>query len=789
MDRQPLDTTTTILPAPLVSDVGPAWRRRLFGTKLEIPQRRPGLVARGRLIRPLLEATGDLLAVITAPAGYGKTTLVTEWARVDPRPTAWLTLDARDDDPLVLVRYITAAIERVHPLPDDLLADLDSVGDLWSGALPQLCAALRDLPSPLLLAFDDAHLLRGRESVDVILMIARHLPSGSAMVLAGRDDRAYRLARWRIDRLHVMRLDASTLAMDDHEAAELVGGIAGSVPASVSTAVNARCEGWAAGLYLASLGGGDRMRADLGTDPWTWSTDRLVADYVREEVLERLSRDDLRFLTRTSILGQLDGPACDAMIADTLGTPPRSEARLERLARTNLFVVPLPTTPPTYRYHHLFRDLLRGELRIREPELIPALAARAAAHLMTHGGAPDAIELLHEVGDESGCAALVSATVQEAFNRGEHVTVLRWLSWFQEPHVARRYPLIAVQAAWWCGLSGHSAVADRWADLARSCTWEGPLPDGTPSFRPWLDLMLAAVAQEGLAAMEAHAHSAAAGIPPASPWYLAALSAPGIVAYLRGDRELARTSLSVAMTALAAHPGSVTAAANTLGHLAMIAIDEDRWDVAAGHVTHARSVLDGARMGGSAMGMLISALEARLALRAGDRGAARVSFARGLRGRHQLGWTFPWASIPVRYQLAVASLRLGETDTARTLLAEIDEIRTHRPRTPILVEETARLRMRIEPRTTDQDGPERLTDAEWRVLTLLATHRSLPEIAEHLSVSRNTVKTQVRSIYQKLDVGSRAEAVDRATAAGLLTRMDLDLPLPNGPDPRLAPSR
>src|SRR5512132_1853502 len=344
----------------------------LVGVKLAAPSARAGTVAKADAIGRLCASTVPF-ATVVAPAGYGKTTLLAKWAEADPRPFAWVALDARDDDAVVFLRYIVAAIHSVEPLPDEVFAALSGPGgSTWTNRVPRVGSALGALERPLVLVLDDLHAVANPSCLDVLAALFEYVPAGSQIAVASREDPALPLARWRAHGL-VPEIGVTALRLDEQEATLLLAAAGVELHADALSALTEQTEGWPAGLYLAALS--LRAGAPSSASAAGFSGgDRFVSEYFRFELLSRLPAAEAEFLKYTSVLDRMCGGLCDAVLETT-----RSADTLESLERRNCFVVPLDRTGEWYRYHHLFGQLLRTELERSEPDILPELNRRAMA--------------------------------------------------------------------------------------------------------------------------------------------------------------------------------------------------------------------------------------------------------------------------------------------------------------------------------------------------------------------------------------------------------------------------
>ena len=332
----------------------------LSDSKLQAPLSRPGIVARTTLLRRVNEGVAPTLICLVAPAGYGKTTLLAQWAHAKRPRLAWLSADQGDNDPTVLLAYLAAALDRVERIGPDVFRALAAPSPSEI-ALPLLAAALQSMAEPTFLVLDHAEAITNRGCLDIITELSLSVPPGSQLAVASRRDLPVPVARLRAEG-RILEVGASQLAMDEEEAARLLHEAGVDFQGGEVHDLVERTEGWPAGLYLAALA----VKAGSPRAEAVWSftgDDRYMGDYLRSEFLNRVSRAEVSFLTRTSVLERMCGPLCDA----TLNTP-GADRMLEDLDRRNLLVVPLDRRRYWYRYHQLFRQLLYAELTRREPE-------------------------------------------------------------------------------------------------------------------------------------------------------------------------------------------------------------------------------------------------------------------------------------------------------------------------------------------------------------------------------------------------------------------------------------
>ena len=342
----------------------------LAASKLRRPVVRPGSVRRLALLDRLGRGpTGPVVSVV-APAGYGKTTLLAQWAEANGQAFAWVSVDERDNDPKVLLTYVAAALDAVEPVGGRVFDALASFGSSVPGSVvPRLGSALASMSSPVTLVLDDVHLLRNPECRAAVPVLADHVPGGSHLVLAGRDAPPLPVARLRTQG-RITEVGPGDLALTVAEASSLLREAGIMLGPDELAELHRRTEGWPAGLYLAALSlreGGSVQDAVASLT----GGNGLLGRYMESQFLAHLSARRREFLTRTAVLERMCGPLCDAVL-ERRG----SAAVLAGLARSNLLLVPLDQRGKWYRYHQLFRDTLLAQLHRREPGLVPVLRRR-----------------------------------------------------------------------------------------------------------------------------------------------------------------------------------------------------------------------------------------------------------------------------------------------------------------------------------------------------------------------------------------------------------------------------
>jgi LuxR family maltose regulon positive regulatory protein len=392
----------------------------VLATKLFIPRARQALVPRTRLMERLNASLQYKLTLVSAPAGFGKTTLLAAWARELRQPVAWLALDEADNDPTRFARYLVAALQQIDPAigRDVLGASAPRIDMLIDALINDLAASRADF----LLVLDDFHLIDQPAIHEALHTLVAHQPPQMHLVLATREDPPLPLARLRA-RGQLLELRAQDLRFSLAEAAAFLKDVMGlALNAQDVSALESRVEGWVAGLQLAALSLQHRANPGELIDALS-GNHHFILTYLTEEVLRQLAPDVQTFLLQTAILNQLSGPLCDALTGRN-----DSAALLERLYVSNAFVIPLDETHQWYRYHHLFADLLRSQLSHTQPQQVPVLHARASAwYEAQEDGAREAVEHAFAALDYPRLVRLMEAYARPVLLQGYAQTVEDWL--------------------------------------------------------------------------------------------------------------------------------------------------------------------------------------------------------------------------------------------------------------------------------------------------------------------------------------------------------------------------
>jgi LuxR family transcriptional regulator, maltose regulon positive regulatory protein len=717
------------------------------------------LVTRVSLVDRLWASTARVVAVV-APLGYGKTTLLAQWSARTHRRSAWISLDERDNDPDVLLQYVAAALDRLELTDPALGRSMPSPADVDPARmLRRLVGTMGDMGEPFALVLDHVEVIQDQRCCDAIAELALNVPPGSTLALASRTELPIPIGDLRAQGV-VIEVGVDDLAMERDEAAELVAAADVVLSADDLTDLVHQTEGWPVGLYLATLA----ANANGARPPFGVAfrgDDRVMADYLRAEVLAHMSPAMTAFLTRTSVLDQLCGPLCDAVLAAH-----GSQETLESLASTILLLVPLDDQ--WFRCHRLLRDLLRVNLARTEPELASRLHDRAAAWFEANDRPDLAIEHAQAAGDADRAARLITGVAQFTNAAGWGETTRRWLGWFEARGMIERYPHVAVIGAVVEARLGHPTSAERWAAAATSGSFDGPLPDGSP-LDSWVALLEAILCRRGVAGMRADAEAALARLAPGSPWCGSALFLVAMSRLLDGDGIDAIDPVFGRAVEVSVATSSLPTAAAALAERAVLAIERHDWSAGAAFASDAVAIVRDADLDALLQSTLVYAVAARVAVHEGEIATAMEHVVRASRLRPLCSAAAPF-SAQFLLQLSHAYHELEDPAGARAVLRQIRDILQVRPDVGMVVTRAEELQHLVDTIRVGPVGVSSLTAAELRVLPLLATHLSYGEIAERLIVSRNTVKTHAVSIFRKLGVSSRSEAIEHAEEIGLLSR-------------------
>ena len=728
-------------------------------TKLGPPRARVGFVSRPRLLDQLDRFATAPLTLVDAPVGFGKTRLVESWLSRSNGAVAWVSLEAADNDPVRLWTYIASSVDRIRSgLGRGALARLRSPGAPLESVVDELLNGIHAYRQPVAIVLDDVHVLSDETCWQSLEQLVEHLPEQARVIVTTRSDPPLPLGRLRasgalgeirardlafsVDEARELLVEREKIALDDADVELLVE----------------RTEGWPAGLYLAALWLRELDDPHAGVQAFH-GNQRHVADYLTGEVLDRLDDDTRRFLLESSILGIFSARLCDTALDRS-----DSAARLRRLERENGFLVALDAHGEWYRYHHLFGELLELELSTVEPDAPARLHKAASEWCREQGMLEEALEHAAAAGDPALVALILAEEHRTFLRSGRLATLLRWSAALPEDVLVEHpeIPLAAILAAGLLGSPAHirhrfTAVAER-SRSERADAWtpyhEGALGIGRLA---WVegDIGEAIAVGRALVVMSDVTEIA-----------VPALASLAFLLFVEGDHAESRTRAQEALDrpeALERPHGLVLAFAT----LSLIESASGRPAVAEERAREAITAaveagVDQSASGGAARVALASALAARGSLREAEREAVEGERLRRCPDPEA-------AHLHAILVLARIRARRGQVERAA---ADLEQVRSGLetftdagtlPGLADMVEQTLE-----KARATAALVMEEPTEAELNVLRLLSTDLSQRQIGVQLYLSVNTVKTHTRTLYRKLGVTSRDEAVERATALGLL---------------------
>lgn len=748
----------------------------LLAGKLTPPLLPVGIVERERLLEDLDVNGEGRLCLVIAPAGWGKTTLLTEWARRggDRTAPAWVTLDETDDEPHRFWTYVLTALRNVAP---------DVAGDAWMAlrmpgidplevVLPTLLNALSASNARHTLILDDYHLVTDVRIHEAVEYLLSYLPPSLRLMIAARFDPPLPLARMRA-RGELTEIRAADLRFSAGEAAGLVAAVSRvGLAGGVVDALVEQTEGWAVGLKLAALA--LRDSADLGVPALATRDDRHAVDFLSAEVLDGLSVDQREFLVRTAVLDRLSGPLCDAALGRS-----GSSALLEQFERADLFVVALDARREWFRYHRVFRDVLNRELNATTPQIVPDLLRRAADWYLAAGQVDQAVRSLTEAGDRQRAASVLLATEDQFLELGAAATYVHLGDQLGEA-IIRSDPRVAVSMA---GAAAQSGQLDRVPSLLDVA--EAGLRDQSPPYPGWRSLRAAAAVLRAaydpgtradpptmLAAAVSAVHLET---DPDLQGYVIARITLGAVLSGLGRSEEAVPVLRAAWRRSGPSGTPVFISLQAAGLLGMCLVETDRLDQAR-HLLHqvapaAQGVLEVLGDAAAAAVAFLLAAEGRLAYRAGQVAEARRLLTRAATLAQIAG--HPSQRVYVLTALADAHLAAGDRPEARSALAEARETVETEIAFPASVARLQATENRIgrgAALSARRGGVlvEPLTDRELSLLRALSGPLNQRDIGAELYLSLNTVKGYAKNLYRKLGVASRTEAVARGRELGLI---------------------
>ncbi len=666
-----------------------------------------------------------------------------------------MNLDRGDNNPLVLLNSVVHALDRLGRIAEELFDELSfpapRVDDV---VLPMLADELARL-SPFELILDDLDELTRPGSLAIVNFLLEEIPRGSQLVLVTRADPDLPLARRRVEG-DVLEVRARSLALDSGETRDLAASTGTNLSEPALGLIRKRTEGWPAGIALALRAAGEQASGDAVADALR-GTQRDIADYLVEMVLDQETEQHRVFLLATSVLRRMTAPLCDAVLAAT-----GSREVLSELEHANSFVIPLDDERGWYRYHHLFGELLRSELDRRNPGLAAVYLARAAQWHEEEGTDPEeAFRCAHECGDlgRAGRIALGSAV---GFLSSGHVETMRlWLLDCTDDEIGAD-PQLAIAAAWMYMVLGEGEKADRFLLAAEGGDLDVPSADGATSLRSSFANVRSALGPGGIHQMLADAEFVyAAEREQQTPWLSAGCRAVGTANVLLGRPQAAIAAFREALMLYGTRPGLAFTRAVCLGYLAFAAADSGAWREARKWGQEAKALVVENRIDHTMVAAIACTARAMTLVHDGDFNRAAHELADARRVGHLARGT-RWLSADLDLRWGNLSLDLGERLAANEHAASARTALRGYPDPGALVSRLNDLETRIA-RAADL----LLTPAELRIIPFLPTHLTVKEIAQRLHLSAATVKTHLSQIYAKLGASTRSTAVEKMDELGL----------------------
>jgi LuxR family maltose regulon positive regulatory protein len=734
----------------------------LLNNKLQPPAARTEWVRRDRLIASLIENADKRLILVDAPIGYGKTTLLAQWeaSSTEERPFAWVTLDAADNDAKRLWTHVVEALRRIEPgLREGTIRMPAEQREAPSAIdVSRLVKELAVLPQRVIIVLDDYHQIHDKSCHESIDLLISKLPHTTQLVLATRSDPPLQLSRWR-DRAEMMEFRVLQLRFDHEEAAQLLGKTLDHElePHEIASLLN-RTEGWPAGLYLAALS--LRHEPDVRRFIEQFAGDnRHLVDYLILEVLNKLPESLRRFLLRTSILERFSAAVCDAVVGIN-----GSQEIIYHLERSNLFLVSIDSRRHWYRYHRLFQGLLRSELQRSEPDVLSELHKRASEWHRKWGFLEEAIAHAIAANDIIAARDLIGSSWLPQWEAGRIEVVRSWLDELGDDGVASD-AVLALVAAWTAGLSGRTGELERWLSSVEQGSFAGPLPDGTSTLESGSALVRSLFGSDGVGvALEAARRAVELEDESDTGWRGLALASLGYYLYVSGDRKGAIAALTEA-TGDSSHEANSHALALAL--LSMIAAEEGQRKEAQVKARDALIVVGGLHPRDNPGAVAAYVARGLVAEGSDDYVAAEAELDRAFDLVRLTPWLQPWITVQVLLTLAPVRSARGDQRGAGELLQEAKGIVKRHPDAGILADRVRRIEGPLDFAARTVPG-QPLTERELAVLRLLPSSLTQREIGVELYLTINTVKSHIRSVFRKLDVTSRAQAVAKAGELGLI---------------------
>jgi LuxR family transcriptional regulator, maltose regulon positive regulatory protein len=725
----------------------------LLETKLHPPPVRRKWLSRPRLVGELDRATERPVTLVAAPAGYGKTTVVAQWLdkRTD-RSVAWVGLDAADNDPVRLWVHVATALARAgRPVADDVgeLVSLNS-NKITTNVLPKIINSLAALPHPIMVILDDFHFVRADACLEQVDFVIEHLPANAGMMIITRADPDLHVGRLRVaGKLAEIRADR--LSFDAGEASAMLAAEGVRLSEKAQSELMDRTEGWPAGLYLATLllvgqDDPDRIVHQLSGD------NRVIGDYLTEEVLSRHPAGIRSFITSISILERFSAQLCDHLL-ETTG----SSNTLHDLERSNLFLMALDLERHWFRFHHLFAAVARSALQAEDPNRVAILHDRAADWFATHGFTDEAVSHAIAAGSWARASQLLQTNWIRYVDAGRTATVQSWLQALQARE-SEAEPAVLVTAAWMALATGDEASLNRLLFLLADIHHDAALPDGARSVESAVAIIRGISGFGGPVDMLTAAMRAVElETDGDSPWFAFAYFALGHAHYVRGNLDAAMSELPKAAYSTAAF---ALVKQFALSVMAMVQREQGNTERSHQYALEAMEVVEAQSMRVMPQASMAFTALGESQAATGDFDAALGTLKEGLALRRNTAELSPWPTIHHLLAMSRVEANAGELQQAEHLIDEAAQLMSRFPEgMEAMRGRLADARSSLRRPRSPESATETLTARELEVLRQLQGPMTLAEIASELYLSRNTVKTHAQAVYRKLGASSRSDAV------------------------------
>jgi LuxR family maltose regulon positive regulatory protein len=725
----------------------------LVVAKTTAPLQRADLVRRDKLIRLLSDEHDRRVSLVHAPAGYGKTSVLLQWAKADPvRRFGWLTLEKADNDPALFWRYLILALRALVPGFADrawgLLhrpqPDLDVV-------ITHVLNSLIDVTGRLVVVLDDYHVITNQQCHDSMQYFIDHLPRSAHVVLGTRARPPLSLSKLETGGM-LLVVDSTALKFTLEETRKALDGADRRLSPAEVARVHDATEGWPAGVYLTAI-----AHDPHSVDGAPSGRVGAVHSYLTEQMIGGFSGDERSVLATWSILRHLNGSLCDR-VADREA----SATRLEQLSKTNLLLMPLDANGDWYRFHDLLRDALRREFARRPAEEQRVAHLQAMEWWLEEGDIAQAIHHAMEADDHERAADLICANWLEYMLGGWLETLGGWIN--RIPIDAMfAYPPILVASAWIAAFSGDVKATHRFAAAARGASFDGPMPDRSASYASAVAILRAGLGHDGMEDASEHAELAYRVEPPGSPWRQLAAALAGVNRFGLERFEDARIALAEAAQTPTGEDGTATYAR---GQLALLEMYEGNWEEGSRHADLACAQIEASNLANLLSSGAAQVAAAAAASHVGNHGLAAQRLRALAPIQRVLSDAIPFDAFQINLVAAETYLLLGDyraasihARTASSRLETFGDAGIFEKRLAEVQTVLSSEGQTVGPR---EDELEPLTDRELQILALLQSDLSVREIGSELFVSRNTAKSHVASVYRKLGVTSRTAAVEQA---------------------------